>query len=248
MTRSFETRPPTLKDRHWPLGRALAWIVTRDIERVGELKPTAELMELLVSAAFWKGDGISLFAEPNDAWRQMSARIIEGDVEATGRVFVTNFEVSKRQPLEVIADDYALGSLYSQILEFPGVHLEAIRSTERIVDVRVRVSSLLTAFPADADAMVATKPKGGRPPEYPWTDAETFAMGLLEHNGLPDAMDPEFNSQAKLESLISDFMSERHPDGKTPAESSIRKLAARCIGKFKAEKTLGAARPKTSVE
>lgn len=219
-----------MKDRQWALVHALAWIITRDVERVGELKPQAELIELMITKAFWESEGVPLYSDPNVAWQQLSERIVAGEVDARGRGFTDNYQVTTRQPLELVADDYALGSLYSQILDFPGVQLEAIRSTDRIVDIKVHVPSLLAAFPAEADPLVATRSKGGRPAEYDWGEAKAHALALLEKHGLPDKDDKDLPNKAALAREVAVFMLNRH--GREPASSQIKLHLAKWISEF----------------
>jgi len=141
---SDERRPDiaTLKDRRWTLCRALAWIVTRDIEKVRELATDAELVSLFMCVAFWRDDGVPLHSEPNAAWALLAKRIAAGEVEAHGRAFENNLKIGKREPIGSVADGFALGDLYSEILAFPGANLEDKHSSARIVDIVVRVRDL----------------------------------------------------------------------------------------------------------
>lgn len=220
---SDERRPDiaTLKDRRWTLCRALAWIVTRDIEKVQELATDAELVSLFMCVAFWRDDGVPLHSEPNAAWALLAKRIAAGEVEAHGRALENNLKIGKRAPIGSVADGFALGDLYSEILAFPGANLEDKHSSARIVDIVVRVRDLVASFPAGASGTVAVKSRGGRPRAYDWDAAEAHAMELMDYHGLPSSIDAEF-TQARLEEMISDFIGKQHPEGKEPAESTVR--------------------------
>lgn len=211
----------TLKDKRWTLCRALAWIVTRDIQKVQELATEAELVSLFMCVAFWRDDGVPLHSEPNAAWALLAKRIAAGEVEAHGRAFENNLKIGKREPIGSVADGFALGDLYSEILAFPGANLEDKHSSARIVDIVVRVRDLVASFPAGAPGTVVVKSRGGRPRAYNWDAAEAHAMELMAYHGLPSSTDAEF-TQARLEAMISDFIGKQHPEGKEPAESTVR--------------------------
>jgi hypothetical protein len=223
-----DPREPTLKDKHWTLCRALAWIVTRDIEKVRELASDAELVSLFMCVAFWRDDGVPLHSEPNAAWDLLAKRIAAGEVEAHGRAFENNLKIGKREPIGSVADGFALGDLYSEMLAFPGANLEDKHSSARIVDIVVRVRDLVSAFPAGASGIVVTKSKGGRPRAYDWDAAEAHAMELMEYHGLPSSTDAEF-TQAQLEKMISAFLGEK------PSESTVRDYVKKWMLKRLAE-------------
>lgn len=218
-----ERRPDivTLKDRHWTLCRALAWIVTRDVQKVQELADDAELVSLFACVVFWREDGAPLHSEPNAAWALLAEHIAAGEIQAHGRAFENNLKIGKREPLAPVADGFALGDLSSHILGFPGANLEDKHSSARIVDVIICVRDLIAAFPAGASGTVAVKSKGGRPRAYDWDAAEAHAMELMAYHGVPSPTDAEF-TQAQLEKMISTFIEKMHPKGEGPSESTVR--------------------------
>lgn len=232
---SDERRPElaSLDDSRWSLCRALAWIVTRDVEKIQELAPDAELVSLFACVAFWRSDGVPLHSEPNAAWALLAQRIAAGDVEAYGRAFRNNRDIGRRKSIGSVADGFALGDLASQILEFPGANLEDKHSSDRIVDIVIRVRDLIAAFPASASGTVAVRSKGGRPPVYDWDAAEKHAMELMDYHGLPSPTDTEF-TQARLEAMISSYIGKQHPDGKEPAESTVRENVKKWMTKRRA--------------
>lgn len=215
-----DPREPTLKDKHWTLCRALAWVVTRDIEKVRELASDAELVSLFMCKQFWVAEGTPLYADFNPAWALLAKGIAAGEVAAYGRAFESNMKIGKREPLGPVADGFALGDLYSEIPGFPGANLEDKHSAARIVDILIRVRDLVNAFPS-TDALPENRSKGGRPPIYDWAAAEAHAMELMDYHGLPSPTDAEF-TQARLEAMISAFIGKQHPDGREPAESTVR--------------------------
>lgn len=226
---------PTLKDKRWSLSRALAWIITRDLEKVQEVAADAHLMTLFIAQVRWTAERLPLplHSDANEGWKLLSKRIAAGRVEASGRIFESNLKIGKPQPLGAGADGYALGKLWSERLDFPGLNIEGIHSDEQIVDIVVNVGDLVAAFPAVAPGQ-RTKSKGGRPPLYDWASAEAHAMELMDYHGFPSPNDAEF-TQARLEAMISAFIGMQDPNGKEPAESTVRENVRKWMLKYRAK-------------
>lgn len=221
---------PTSKDRRWRLPHALGWILTRDVERVVELAPNEELIGLIMAFAIWRTKGVPLHADPNSAMAELAQRIAAGDVTATGRKFRDNLNVGGREHLELLVDGFVLGDLYSSIPGFPGVNLEDMHSSDRIVDIAVEVPGLLAAFPAEAVASIVGKSKGGRPPKFPWPEIGSHFLALLDDYGCPNIQNERWRNRAALTSELIEFVGRRY--GEEPSPSVAKSRVAEMIKQF----------------
>jgi hypothetical protein len=73
----------------------------------------------------------------------------------------------------------------------------------------------------------------GRPPKVDWEEIKRHVFALLDYQGAPNPIDPEWGAQAAVEKDIKESL-ER--DGITVAESTVREHVSRFIAEWKAEK------------